>query len=208
MKINSIMNTIKLLSIVLLLTTVTILSSCDDDDEPKKEDVPELITKATLTFTPVIGGSAVVATASDPDGDGVQDIQVDGPINLTANSSYVLTIELINELAQPSSAEYNITEEVEEEGDEHMFFFAWTNNVFSEPTGNGNKDNRSDNVNYNDEDANGLPLGLETFWTTSSASTGKFNVMLKHQPGLKTATSAATVGETDLDIEFTINILN
>src|SRR5688572_1461964 len=89
MKINSIMNTIKLLSIVLLLTTVTILSSCDDDDEPKKEDVPELITKATLTFTPVIGGSAVVATASDPDGDGVQDIQVDGPINLTANSSYV-----------------------------------------------------------------------------------------------------------------------
>jgi hypothetical protein len=61
-------------------------------------------------------------------------------------------------------------------------------------------------VNYEDEDANGLPLGLETSWTTGAASSGKFRVMLKHQPALKTTSSTSSTGETDLDTEFTINI--
>jgi hypothetical protein len=187
-----------------VLVSLTFLSSCDDD-EPTKEDTPELITKATLTFTPT-DGAPVIVTATDPDGEGVQDIIVDDAINLEAAKNYTLTIQLINELAAPSDPEYNITEEVEEEGDEHMFFFSWTNNVFGDPTGNGNIDNRSDNVNYEDEDSGGLPLGLETSWTTAAASSGKFRVLLKHQPDLKTATSGSADGETDLDIEFDINV--
>ncbi len=137
-------------------------SSCDDDNEPAKEDTPELITRATLTFTPTGGGNTITATATDPDGEGVQDIATDGPVNLAANTSYTLSLTLINALADPGDAEYNITEEVQEEGDEHMFFFAWTNNVFSDPAGNGNVDNRADDVNYNDEDDNGQPIGLST----------------------------------------------
>jgi hypothetical protein len=144
--------------------------------------------------------------ASDPDGDGVQNIAPDGPINLAAAKTYILTIQLINELADPGDAEYNLTAEVEEEGDEHMFFFSWTNNVFNDPTGNGNIDNRSDDVNYEDDDVNGLPLGLETFWTTAGVSSGKFQILLKHQPDLKSASSTSSTGETDLDIEFTINV--
>lgn len=207
MKTNQGMNSsfLKLMSMALAIASVSVISGCDDDD-PKKEDTPELITKATLTFTPSAGGAPVVVTATDPDGEGVQDITVDGPINLAAAKSYTLSIQLINELAAPTDAEYNITEEVEEEGDEHMFFFSWTNNVFNDPTGNGNIDNRNDDVNYDDEDANGLPLGLETFWTTGTASSGKFRIMLKHQPELKTASSTSSTGETDLDIEFTINV--
>jgi hypothetical protein len=188
------------------VSCIGFLSSCDNDDEPKKEDTPELITKVTLTFTPSGGGNTVTATASDPDGEGVQDISIDGPINLAASTTYALSITLINELADPTDAEFNITEEVEEEGDEHMFFFSWTNNVFSDPAGNGNIDNRADDVNYADEDENGQPLGLETSWTTAAASTGKFRVVLKHQPDLKTATSSATTGETDIDLEFDISI--
>lgn len=194
-----------------LLATIAIfsfalLTSCDDDDDPVKEDTPELITKATLTFSPSAGGTAVTATATDPDGEGVQDIEIDGPINLADNTTYTLTIQLINELADPGDAEYNITEEVEEEGDEHMFFFSWTNDVFSDPSGNGNVDNRADDVNYSDEDINGEPIGLETSWTTAGASSGKFRVVLKHQPDLKTATSGSDAGETDIDIEFDINV--
>jgi hypothetical protein len=199
------LNSSKLVSGALAIVALLFCSGCNDDD-PKKEDTPELITKATLTFTPSSGGSPVVVTATDPDGEGVQDILVDGPIVLEAAKSYTLAIQLINELAEPSEAEYNITEEVQEEGDEHMIFFSWTNNVFNDPTGNGNIDNRSDDVNYEDEDVNGLPLGIETFWTTAAASSGTFHVVLKHQPETKTASSTSTTGETDLDITFTINV--
>lgn len=187
------------------LTALLFVSGCDNDD-PVKEDVPEMITKATLTFTPLSGGNAVIVTATDPDGEGVQEIQVDGPITLEAMESYDLSIALINDLAPSTDPEYNITEEVEEEGDEHMFFFSWTNNVFSDPAGNGNFDNRSDDINYVDLDVNGLPLGLETTWTTAEASTGTFRIVLKHQPQLKSATSDANTGETDLDITFSIII--
>jgi hypothetical protein len=183
-----------------------VFQACDTDD-PVKEDVPELITKVTLTFTPTGGGSAVVVTATDPDGLGLQPLEVDGSIQLAKNTSYSLAITLINELAEPSAAEYNITEEVAEEGDEHMFFYSWTGNVFSNPAGNGNIDNRNDVVNYDDEDVNGLPLGLETSWaSTDVAASGSFRVILKHQPELKSATSDSGVGETDLDIPFDISV--
>lgn len=198
-----ILNTVMAL---ITVSTVAFLGACGDDDEPRKEDTPELITKATLIFRPADGGSAIAATATDPDGEGVQDITTDGPINLAPNTSYTLSITLINELADPGDAEYNITDEVKEEGNEHMLFFSWTNNVFSDPAGNGNIDNRTDEVNYSDEDDNGQPIGLSTSWATAAASSGKFRVVLKHQPELKTATSASTVGETDLDIEFNVNV--
>lgn len=184
----------------------SMFAACSDDD-PKKENTPELITKATLTFTPTGGGTAVIATATDPDGEGVQDLTVDGPIELATGTSYTLAITLINGLADPGDDEYNITAEVEEEGHEHMFFFGWTNNVFSNPAGNGNIDARADAVNYNDEDDNGLPIGLSTSWTSAtSAASGTFTVMLKHQPDLKSETSTSSTGESDLDITFTINV--
>ena len=187
------------------LIFLSVLSACDDDD-PQKENTPELITKTTLTFTPSDGGATVTAMANDPDGEGVQDIEVAGPINLEPDKSYTLTIQLINELADPTDPEYNITEEVEEEGAEHMFFFSWTNDLFTDPAGDGNIDNRADAVNYKDEDESGQPIGLETSWTTAGLASGTFHLVLKHQPDLKTGTSTAATGETDLDLEFDINI--
>lgn len=192
------------------LFLLILLSGCNPDD-PEKEDVPELITKVTLTFTPTGGETQIVVSATDPDGEGIQDIIVDGPINLSINKTYILSLELINALAQPTEAAYNVAAEVEEEGDEHIFFFSWTNNVFSDPAGNGNIDNRNDAVNYsgaaNSKDANGLPLGLTTTWTaTGNQQSGSFRVLLKHQPGLKSDISGSAVGETDLDLVFTINV--
>ena len=202
------------LTLALVALSLMVLQGCKDDD-PKKEDVPELITKATLTFTPNGGGAAVVVTATDADGEGVQDIKVDGPINLAANKTYVLTLGLINGLAATTAPEYNVANEVEEEGDEHQFFFTWTNNTFSNPTGNGNVDNRSDAVNYtgaaNSTDTNGRPLGLTTTWTSATPAgvtvlSGTFRVLLKHQPDLKSDTSDSNTGETDLDLTFTLNV--
>jgi len=198
-------NTFKLVLVASAIFILSLLSGCNDED-PTKEDTPEMITKATLTFTPDTGMPFVV-TATDPDGEGVQDISVDSPINLNGDQRYTLSISLINELAQPGDAAYDITQEVEEEGAEHMFFFEWTNNLFTDPAGNGNLDNRSDDVNYEDADANSLPIGLETTWTAGAPSFGTFRVVLKHQPGLKTETSDSSAGETDLDITFDIKII-
>jgi len=207
MKNNSINqnNLFRLAGLVMAVLLLFTFSGCNEDD-PQKEDTPEMITKATLTFTPAIG-AVVVATATDPDGEGVQDITVDNPINLEAGNTYTLVITLINELAQPSDPAYNISNEVEAEGGEHLFFFEWTNNVFSDPAGNGNFDNRNDKVNYEDQDANAMPIGLQTAWTAGApGASGTFRVVLKHQPGLKSATSDSATGETDLDVRFGIHV--
>ena len=191
--------------VVLTLVLTTSLSCLQ---EPVKEDIPELITKAVLTFTPTAGGPAVVVTASDPDGEGFQDISPDGPIILLQNSTYNLSVTLINELTDPTSPGYDITDEVRNEGTEHIFFFAWINNLFFAPSGNGNVDNRNDELIYMDVDTAGLPIGLATNWTTVSAiGTGTFRIMLKHQPGIKTSTSGSKDGETDLDITFNVEVL-
>ena len=100
----------------------------------------------------------------------------------------------------------DITEEIREEDEEHMFFFGWTGSVFSDPIGDGNIDNRPDPVNYNDQDSNGLPLGLSTNWTTAaSMSSGTLRVILKHQPDIKSDVSGVSDGGTDIDITWNIN---
>lgn len=178
--------------------------------DPQKEDVPELITKVILTFSPSGGGETVIVEANDPDGEGIQSIKVNGTIYLKSDIAYTMTIQLINGLADPSDPEYDITHEVRAEGQEHIFFFAWTNNVFSNPAGNGNIDNRSDEVNYSggsdSVDTSGRPLGLTTSWTTTSAASGALRILLKHQPNLKSDTSDANTGETDLDLSFPITV--
>lgn len=197
------------LSLLLLMVSILgLLSGCKKDD-PEPENIPELITKAKLKFTPT-GGPVIEVTATDPDGEGVQNIKIDGPINLVKGTTYTLSLELYNELYKSTEEGYNISDEVAEEADEHQFFFEWTDGVFSNPTGNGNIDNNSDPVNYGSSvDSKGLPLGLTTSWTTSVATTSgtkSFRVLLKHQPEIKSTTSTSADGESDLDLSFTIAI--
>lgn len=196
----------KFLFSLLALCFLQTAFQCKPDD-PDKEDTPELITSLTLKFAPTGGGDPIEVTATDPDGEGVADIEPDGPIVLNAGTTYTLELSLINGLVPPTDGDHNITLEVEEEGDEHLFFFSWTGNVFSSPAGNGNIDNRTDPMQYLDTDAKGRPLGLSTRWTaSSSAASGDFRIVLKHQPDQKTDTSGSTVGETDLDLVFEISV--
>ncbi len=192
---------LKHLSLLSLIGVITIFSGCKDDD-PEPENIQELITKVVLRFTPA-GGASVIATATDPDGEGSQNLEIDGPINLTAGTTYTLTVELINGLYDEGEEGYDITEEVREEGDEHQLFFSWTEGTFSSPAGAGNI-NTSGLVNYDDEDTNARPIGLTTNWTTSATTRTQqtFRILLKHQPEIKSNSSTAVDGETDLDITF------
>ena len=177
----------------------------DDPEAPPCENEEEIIDKVTLTFTPTGGGDPIVVVASDPDGPGPLDLEAED-IVLDESTEYELTLTLENTIEGE-----DITEEIREEDDEHMFFFAWTDAVFRSPDGDGNFDNRDDSVNYNDQDENGLPVGLSTNWTTEcveEALSGTFRLVLKHQPDIKSATSTADDGGTDLDLPFNISVTN
>ena len=186
-----------------LLLSGILLSSCGDDDVPGKENEEEIINEITLTFSPEGGGQDIVATYIDADGEGVEN-PVLTEIDLLINTTYILSLTLENTLESPSE---DITEEVKEEGDEHQFFFSWTTGVFSNPTGTGNI-NTQGTVEYQDEDGNGNPIGLSTKWTTSDSASqgGSFQILLQHQPNIKTATSTSSDGETDINQTWIINI--
>jgi hypothetical protein len=193
---------VKLNLLVTLLGGVVMLGGCDKDPEP--ENIPEEITRVVLTFS-APGANPIEVVATDPDLGGPQNMEI-GSIVLNAYTDYTLTIEMFNGFYEVGDPEYNITGEVEEEGAEHQLFFSWSSEVFTSPTGTGNI-GAVGTVNYADEDANGLPIGLSTTWTTGTATNGKtFRIVLKHQPDIKSATSTSADGESDLDIIFPISI--
>jgi hypothetical protein len=191
---------------LLIISLATTSCTNNDDEVPEEENDLEVITDVTLVFTNVENNQDVVrAQAQDPDGIGVEALEILGPIHLDGNKTYTLTLEIMNNLEDPGES---ITEEIEEEDQEHQLFFGFSNDAFSDPMGDGNMDNTADQINYNDTDANGNPVGLSTNWSTeeSQVSSGTFTVRLQHQPDLKTASSGATDGDTDFELQFVLNI--
>ena len=193
----------------LLLFSCVLVISCSDDEDPMEMEMEneeeEVISRVTLTFSPDNGEEDVTAVWFDADGDGSGAPTIDN-IGLEEGVTYTLSLELTNTLG---SSDEDITAEIDEEAEDHMFFFGFTDGIFSDPSGNGNIDNRNDPVNYNDQDANGQPLGLSTTWTAGghTDAPGTFNIILKHQPdGQKTASSGSSVGGTDVDITFPLSI--
>ena len=197
-------NIFKLNILLYSLLSLVIFTACEDDDVvPEEEEEMEVITDVTLVFTSD-AGAVVTASAQDPDGEGVQELVVLDEIQLQAGTNYTLTFDIMNNLETPGE---DIGDEIAEEDDEHQIFFAWTEGAFSNPTGNGNIDNASDPVNYNDADGNGNPLGLNTSWTAGDPTTAaSFTVRLQHQPDVKTSTSGANDGDTDFELQFRLTI--
>jgi len=202
-------NPFKNLQLLAILFSVITIVGCskDDDVAPEEENEVEVFTDVTLVFTNTADVNDVVtASAQDPDGTGIQELQILDAITLASDTEYTLTYEILNAL-DPADIE-DIGSEILEEDNEHQFFFSFTENVFANPTGNGNIDAAADPINYNDADENGNPVGLSSTWTTSStASSGaSFTVRLQHQPDVKTATSGSNDGDTDFALTFALNI--
>lgn len=177
----------------------------NDPDAPPCVNEEEIITDIILTFTPESNNAPVsVARIQDPDGEGPLGLIVLDNIQLLNGVTYQMEIQLLNEITGD-----DITEEIRDEEDEHLFFFAWTEGLFSDPPGDGNIDERSNAVNYLDFDKNGLPLGLKTRWTVApTPPASRFRLVLKHQPdGQKTGLSASEVGGTDLDLSWPVEFL-
>lgn len=157
----------------------------DDPENPDPDNEVEVITTLTLTLTDAANTSnVVVATFKDPDGDGGGAPTQFDNIELDENTTYNVSITLLNE-SDPSDVE-NISDEVLEEADEHLFCFAVTD--------------ANTSITKTDVDSNNLPVGLESVWETGAASTGMVKVWLKHQPDVKDG--SCSPGDTDIEVEF------
>lgn len=176
-----------------LLSTLTACSSGEPDDNGPGEE--ELITQVTLTLTPQGGGSAVMISASDPDGDGVGITFSPATLALTPGTTYDGTIEV-----RDTINDEDITEEIEDEADEHLFRYAFQPSTLGTVT-------LTDTESDYDTDGGNLAVGL-TFQVVTAAGasgTGDMVAVLYHfDDGPKTS-STATSDETDIDIEFPVS---
>jgi hypothetical protein len=175
-----------------LFATLLLFGSCNDDPDPVKENEEELITTVKLTF--IEGSNSFVAAWTDADGDGANLPKVDD-ISLEAGKTYAVSVELLNESTTPAD---NISAEVSEEGTEHQFFFI-TDGELDLTTA------------YDDQDADGHPIGLENTFVAGSASSGTLKVILRHEPN-KTAVGVSdgdvtnAAGETDIETLPAFNV--
>jgi hypothetical protein len=182
----------KLLSAALLTLTSVLFNACEKKDPPIPNE-EELITTLQYTLSPIGGGVDVILKFVDLDGDGG-----DAPIitggQLAANTSYTGILTLLDETKIPSE---DITTEIKAEDKEHQFFFGSSTPEI--------------NVTYNDTDANGQPVGLNSSLVTGAAANGNLTITLRHEPN-KTAVGVAlgditnAGGETDIEVVFPVEV--
>ena len=190
---NTIIKTIKNFSILAIALMVVFSVGCskdDDDPMPTHHDdddhhhEEELITSVILSFVDTAGVQPSVQYAfRDPDGDGGNAPTQHDTIRLVANTYYNATIQLLNESESPAE---DITLEVQNEDDEHIFCYAPANT----------------NVMVTRTDSDGTyEVGITSRWATgAAAANGETTVTLKHQPGVKDGTCAP--GDTDVEVTF------
>ncbi|MGB3619277.1 MAG: hypothetical protein WBA12_14250 [Catalinimonas sp.] len=168
-----------------LLAGFGLLTACNDDDpDPVNEE--EVITTVEMVFTEV-GNTANTFSIffKDPDGDGGNAPTQQDSIILAPNTTYNVSIKLLDE-SDPNDVE-DITKEIEEEDDEHFFCFDPSANL---------------NVTVNRTDTDGTyEVGLVSDWVTGDASVGSLTMTLRHQPmGAKDGTCGP--GDTDVTVTF------
>lgn len=179
------------IAFLLVASGVVLFNACKDDPTPPNEE--ELITTLTYTLTPAGGGTPVVLSFKDLDGDGGNAPVITGG-TLTAGVTYNGELNLLNESESPSES---ITEEIEEEDEAHQFFFAATGITLT--------------VTYDDADADGNPVGLKSKVVAGGAGSGTLKITLRHEPnkagsGVKEGNIANAGGETDIEVDFPVTI--
>lgn len=175
--------------LALLLAMPLAFASCDDDDGPEPEEDNELITTVTYVLTPDAGSTApaVTITWEDLDGAGGAAPVITGS-PLRANTTYTGAITVLDRTKTPAA---DITEEVAEEDEDHLFFYDPTPaNVLT--------------VTRTDRDANNREVGLVTRVVTTAAATGSLKITLRHQPGTKNGTFAP--GDTDIEATVPVTV--
>lgn len=172
----------------LLILVASLFVSCSDDPESTNEE--EVITTFTVTLDETGGDDQVTFSWDDINLDGIVDASemvTSGPLVL--DKVYEASIQILNKSA---NGEPDITDEIREEKEEHIFCFEVTNVGIT--------------ISNLDEDKYGMPLGLTSTWTAAVVGSGSVNITLRHQPGVKTG-DCPGAGDTDADITFSVSVV-
>ena len=185
--------------LILFFFAVVTFTSCKKDENPIVPVQPpaneeEVITTLVLTFTDIQSFEDHVFRFTDLDGDGgnAPVIEVD---DLPGNRDFAVFISFLNESVSPVQ---NITTQIENELEQHQFFFQTVGVNLT--------------ISYGDEDANMHPVGLINNSTSLSPSTGTLKVTLRHDPD-KSATGVSSGditnagGDTAIEVTFPVVIL-
>ncbi len=188
MKNKTLINILNRFLFSLSIISFTVFAGCSDDPESTNEE--EVVTTFIVTLDPIVEEvNTVTLSWDDTNLDAVVDdteLSVSG--DLVAGTAYAATIQILNKSADP---EIIITEEIREEAEDHIFCFTVTGANIS--------------ISNRDEDKHGLPLGITSTWTATSASAGTVNITLRHQPGVKTG-DCPGAGDTDASITFAVTV--
>jgi len=201
-------------TVAILTMLTTTFTSCKKDKKndpiPEQPTQPtnesELITTMKIILHDTTTNTNTTYVFSDLDGAGGNPATfgnsgADSVINITSNHVYKATILLLDESKSPVDT---ISNEVEAEGVDHLFFF---NSIA--PTGapyNTYLAGSMTNITYLDLDANNRGIGLSTLWTAPGSTTNKapLTIELKHQPSVKDGSYAP--GETDIQVGFKLKV--
>ncbi|WP_299781548.1 type 1 periplasmic binding fold superfamily protein [uncultured Formosa sp.] len=183
------MKTAKLFTVA-LFATILFTSCSSDDDTPEIVNEEEVITTLTVTLVPSGTGEVVTLQTQDLDGDGPDDPVITVSGNLTSGETYQGSIVLLNETIDPAE---DVTEEVEEESDDHQFFYTIGSSL-------------DVTTAYTSYDEDGNPLGTEFTLTTGAASSGNLTFTLIHQPTKPNSGLSDAGGETDAEATFSVTV--
>lgn len=167
------------------------------DASPGDLNDQELITQVRLTLTNTDDETdEVTLTASDPDGDGAGITFSPATAVLRPGATYVGAITLDDTINGES-----ITEEIEEEADEHLLRYTFAPSAAGTVT---LTDRESDYGGTRD-----LHVGL-TFRASvaaSAAGSGTMNAILYHFDEAPKTSGTATSDEIDMDIDFPVTFV-
>jgi hypothetical protein len=186
------MKTYKKSLLLLSLATLSIMG-CKDDEEttnPLPIDQGELITTIQLLMRDTLTNVTDTITYSDSDGPGGNAPVIDS-ILLSSGSVYEMSLLLLDQSKTPFDT---ISNEVEEEADQHLFVFT------ASPATN------FITVNITDSDVNGNPVGLHSYVNCQGSGIGLLGLVLRHYNTAADKTNGTSSYDSDIDVTFAVRL--
>ncbi len=201
-----------------------VLNSCNKDEEIVSPTISnEALTTVQLqlvnTADPTDKPTAQWEQLLDNNGNPLSVDVSKANLVLKANATYNATIVLSDKTQTPV---FDVSAEIKERANYHIFFFQPLptynalvipapsgSDVYPEPiptplTAGVTSLNLTVTITDHDSNKTPLPVGLESQFKTSAASTGWLRIVLRHQPNLKDGTYSP--GSTDMDAGFNVTI--
>lgn len=184
-------NVLSKLLMLILFSSIISMTSCKKDEH--NHDGQEVITTLKITFNqavpPVKLGTVSESTVFKYfilEGEDAI-VTITGP-NLIEDIAYNYSIEVLNEEDEDNIE--NLTSEIEDEADDHLFCI----------TGG--------NISGQNNDSNGKVFGSQGVITFSNSGENNLKIILKHEPN-KNAANPCLTGDTDIEaiINHTVNLL-